>query len=415
MQVALDEGPGPPIKYEYPDFSKLHQVVSNLIRCTDLSARCESSSGQPVLINPHAAHDSLVPISPEAYEYLFGRTSYIKKLTEDTNVGEDGVKLLQYCSWENPQFSHLILTELMWQSGYAYWHDMRHHTELLLQVLLMEDSWQSHRIHNALLGVAEERDGLLDTIHRSKTHYQKRAYIIMKMLVHLFRSSAVAHSMLKSNPRIGQQWTAAVEWLQDELEKGRSGGQYNYNSWSPPVQSNDNTNGYMLERSQSAKNILQKAFELCPDEEQDVLIDSDAEQPEEMAHDGQLGGDPRLATQGSTSGASQSTTTTTSTSSDTRTIVDQIQPVGEDMDAVVRRVSQISVAQVGLPIQCENPTDSDPQIIFLQQLDCTQAHETQPEKSEAPNNSNTTVENGPNSGVLEKLLPEDVTPVVHSD
>lgn len=347
MQVALDEGPGPPIKYEYPDFCKLHQVVSNLIRCTDLSLRCESSTTQPVLPNPHAASDTLVPISPEAYEYLFGRTSYIKKLTEDTNVGEDGVKLLQYCSWENPQFSHLILTELMWQCGYAYWQDLRHHTELLLQVLLMEDSWQSHRIHNAVLGVAEERDGLLDTIHRSKTHYQKRAYIIIKMLVHLFRNSSVAHSMLKTTPRIAQQWTAAVEWLQDELEKGRgSGGQYNYNSWSPPVQSNDNTNGYMLERSQSAKNILQKAFELCPDEEQDVLLDSDAEQVDDSsAIEGQTGGESRGA-QSSVGMASQSTTATTSTSSDTRTIVDHIQPLGEDMEAVVRGVNQIAVVQV---------------------------------------------------------------------
>ena len=342
MQVALDEGPGPPIKYEYPDFSKLHQVVSNLIRCCDLSARCESSTGQPVLPNPHAAAEQLVPISMEAYEYLFGRTSYIKKLTEDTNVGEDGVKLLQYCSWENPQFSHLILTELMWQCGYAYWHDMRHHTDLLLQILLMEDSWQSHRIHNALLGVAEERDGLLDTIHRSKTHYQKRAYIIIKMLVHLFRNSAAAHAMLKSNTRIAQQWTAAVEWLQDEMEKERGVGPYNYNSWSPPVQSNDSTNGYMLERSLSAKNILQKAFELCPDEEQDVLVDSDAEQMDES------GGGLTEASEEKRTGQvqSQSTTATTSTSSDTRTIVDQIQPLSEEVEQVVRGVSQMAVGQV---------------------------------------------------------------------
>lgn len=356
MQVALDEGPGPAIKYEYPDFTKLHQVVSNLIRCTDLSARCESSTGQPVLQNPHAASETLVPISDEAYGYLFGRTSYIKKLTEDTNVGEDGVKLLQYCSWENPQFSHLILTELMWQCGYAYWHDMRHHTELLLQVLLMEDSWQSHRVHNALLGVADERDGLLDTIHRSKTHYQKRAYIIIKMLVHLFRNSAVAHSMLKANLRIAQQWTAAVEWLQDELVKGRGGvgggGQYNYNSWSPSVQSNDNTNGYMLERSQSANNVLQKAFELCPDEEEpDVLMDSDLEQLDESMPEGrQAGGGGGSATQSSSGGLSisQSTTATTSTSSDTRTIVDHLQPNEDEVvEPVVRGVNQMTVSQVG--------------------------------------------------------------------
>lgn len=78
--------------------------------------------------------------------------SYIKKLIEDTNTGEDGLKLLQYCSWENPHFSQALLTELLWHCGYAYWHDMRHHTELLLHILLMEDSWQHHRIHNALMG-----------------------------------------------------------------------------------------------------------------------------------------------------------------------------------------------------------------------------------------------------------------------
>ena len=193
--------------------------------------------------------------------------SYIKKLIEDTNSGEDGLKLLQYCSWENPQFSRAILIELLWQCGYAYWHDMRHHTELLLNILLMEDSWQSHRVHNALLGITLDREGLLETINRAKTHYQKRAYQCIKCLVQLFRKSRVALTMLQTNHEITRKWTSAVEWLQDELERQRSvSSQYNYSSWSPPAQSNDNTNGYTLERSQSAKNTLQLAFELCPDE-----------------------------------------------------------------------------------------------------------------------------------------------------
>lgn len=78
--------------------------------------------------------------------------SYVKRLIEDTNIGEEGVKLLQYCSWENPHFSRTLLAELLWHCGYAYWHNMRHHTELLLQLLLIEDSWQHHRIHNAIMG-----------------------------------------------------------------------------------------------------------------------------------------------------------------------------------------------------------------------------------------------------------------------
>ena len=31
IQVALDEGPGPPIKYQYAELSKLYQVYTRLI------------------------------------------------------------------------------------------------------------------------------------------------------------------------------------------------------------------------------------------------------------------------------------------------------------------------------------------------------------------------------------------------
>lgn len=193
--------------------------------------------------------------------------SYIKKVIEDTNVGDEGLKLLQYCSWENPHFSRAVLTELLWQCGFAYCHDMRHHTDLLLNILLIDDSWQHHRIHNALNGVAEEREGLLETIQRAKTHYQKRAYQIIKCLTQLFHKSPIALQMLHTNSNITRHWSIAVEWLQGELDRQRGiGCQYNSYSWSPPAQSNDNTNGYMLERSQSAKNTWSMAFELCPDE-----------------------------------------------------------------------------------------------------------------------------------------------------
>ena len=52
MLVALDEGPGPPIKYQYPELGKLYAVVSQLIRCCDVSARCQSSAVASVRFNP---------------------------------------------------------------------------------------------------------------------------------------------------------------------------------------------------------------------------------------------------------------------------------------------------------------------------------------------------------------------------
>lgn len=278
MQVALDEGPGQPIKHQYPELSKLHHVVSQLVRCSNVTAKCQSSSegGNP-LPNPYGdvsvLPENRMPLSKEAMEYLFGKTAYIKKLIEDIHVGEEGLKLLQYCSWENPHFSRSLLIELLWQCGFAYWHDMRHHTDMLLNILLMEDTWQNHRIHNALMGVAEEREGLLETIQRTKTHYQKRAYQIIKCLVQLFKRSRCAHEMLLTNYKVSNQWSSACDWLREELDRRITSNQYNYSSWSQSTvatvsaaTTNENTNGYMLERSLSAKNTLQLACELCPNE-----------------------------------------------------------------------------------------------------------------------------------------------------
>lgn len=81
--------------------------------------------------------------------------------------------------------------------------------------------------------------------------------------------------MLHANPQISRPWASAVEWLHDELDSKRGvASQYNYSSWSPPAQSNENTNSFVLERSQSAKNILQMAFELCPEEVKIKIIEN---------------------------------------------------------------------------------------------------------------------------------------------
>nr|CAD7589819.1 unnamed protein product [Timema genevievae] len=323
MLVALDEGPGPAIKYQYPELTKLHQVVSQLIRCCDVSHKCQSSQmsqGNVALPNPYgdpACPDFIMPIQPQAAEILFGRTSYIKKMIEDANLSDETVKLLQFCCWENPHFSRTVLSELLWQIAYAYCHELRHHMDLLLAMLLLEDSWQTHRIHNALKGllswvltsyvadnlrlrvlskqfllqnhqgVPEEREGLFDTVQRSKNHYQKRAYQCIKCMVALFSKCRAAHQMLHSNAEIKRKWMVAVEWLQDELERRpyAPNAQYSYNNWSPPAQSNESTNGYFLERSSSARKTLERACELCPEEEPEVeelLEEGEGSQPEEQ-------------------------------------------------------------------------------------------------------------------------------------
>lgn len=122
-------------------------------------------------------------------------------------------------------------------------------------------------------GVSEEREGLLEIIHRNRINYQKRAYQCIKCLTHLFRKSAVARNMLTANLVIARQWTVAVEWLHEELDRQRGvASQYNYSAWSPPAQSNENTNSFILERSQSARNILALACELLPEEVRKMIF-----------------------------------------------------------------------------------------------------------------------------------------------
>ncbi|CAB1346501.1 unnamed protein product, partial [Coregonus sp. 'balchen'] len=118
MLVALDEGPGPPIKYQYAELGKLYTVVSQLVRCCDVAARMQSSiNGNPPLPNPYGDANQTTPVMPLQQlvgEILFVRTSYVKKIIEDCSNSEETVKLLRFSCWENPQFSSTVLSELLW-------------------------------------------------------------------------------------------------------------------------------------------------------------------------------------------------------------------------------------------------------------------------------------------------------------
>lgn len=58
MLVALDEGPGPAIKYQYAELGRLYQVVSQLIRSCDVSQKQQSSQQVSA---PHIHQGNLTP------------------------------------------------------------------------------------------------------------------------------------------------------------------------------------------------------------------------------------------------------------------------------------------------------------------------------------------------------------------
>ncbi|XP_078379070.1 ubiquitin carboxyl-terminal hydrolase 9X-like isoform X2 [Oculina patagonica] len=270
MLVALDEGPGPPIRYQYAELGKLYSVVSQLVRCCDVSSRMRSSipATQPKA-NPFGEGPPVMEIQSVVADILFNKATYLKKVIEESTTSEETLKLLRFCCWENPHFSRIVLSELLWQVAFSYTYELRPYLDLLLQMMLITDSWQSHRIHNTLKGIPDDKEGLFDTIQRSKNHYQKRAYQCIKFMVTLFCSCPLAHQILLAAQDLRRKWTWAVEWLNDELDRRPYTGGTSYNNWSPPAQSNETSNGYFLERSHSARLTLAKACELCPEEDQE--------------------------------------------------------------------------------------------------------------------------------------------------
>ncbi|PIK56077.1 hypothetical protein BSL78_06973 [Apostichopus japonicus] len=259
-------------------YFQLFQMYANL-------GAAENAEPSPNPFRDSSCTQPLMAVQPRVEELLYSRGGYVKKLIEDCNSSEETTKLLRFCCWEHPQFSLLVLGELLWQIAFAYTYELRPYLDLLRQILMMEDSWQQHRIINALRGIPEDRDGLFDTIQRSKNHHQKRAYQCIKCMVVLFSNCQIAQGLLNNHTDLKRKWHQAVEWLSDELERRSysSNTQYTYNNWSPPAQSNETSNGYFLERSNSARMTLAKACELYPDEEQEEVEVMDEQEGSDSA------------------------------------------------------------------------------------------------------------------------------------
>ncbi|XP_072935903.1 probable ubiquitin carboxyl-terminal hydrolase FAF isoform X3 [Epargyreus clarus] len=284
LSVCMDDSSSSLGKYQYPESAKVHQVVCALVRCCDVSARCQSAGaaeGALPLPNPYAdpppaahlahhAHHARPPLPAAAADILYNRTgTYIKKLTEECCGCEEGIRLLQFMCWEHAGWSRMALAELLWQMAYAYCHELRRHADALTALLLMEDSWQQHRIHNAIKGVSEERPGLLETALRARGHYQKRAYACVKLVVGVMSRAPAAVRCVHAQPDARRRWRQLLAWLQDELDRYGPGGYGSYGTWSPPGTSNETSSGYFLERSNSARKTLEKAYQLCPDVEEE--------------------------------------------------------------------------------------------------------------------------------------------------
>ncbi|KAI2802763.1 putative ubiquitin carboxyl-terminal hydrolase FAF-X [Blomia tropicalis] len=295
MSIATDEGTGYPIKYQYVEFGKLYQVVSLLIRCCNISDHCSSFNADRVVSPNPFRHeeisDYIQPLPLAAYEILFVKKKYLKKIIKDAHSLEDTCKLLQFCCWENPNFSLSVLNEIIYYITNAYTYELRPYFDLLYHLLMMPDSWQEHRIRTACIGDNPNWEGLFDLMQNHTDHPEKRVYQCIKFLSNLFIENIKASSILNESNDLKLKWKNATMWLRKSLNYPSStpssyfqynnnpSNNNNTNNWSTAASamSNETSNSYVLERSNSAAFTLNRAEELLVCEESQLSIETEVE------------------------------------------------------------------------------------------------------------------------------------------
>jgi len=145
-------------------------------------------------------------------------------------------------------------------------------------ILKIEDSWKLYRIEQALKGIPGDKEGFIDIILRNKSTQPKRAYLFIKFVTSLLEPNSAAHQIITQTPDLLNKWNASVDWLQCELDRRAPtvAAYYTSTTWSPP--SNEAVNGsFYLERSNSARNTLEKALNFRVDSVEAVNIENDDE------------------------------------------------------------------------------------------------------------------------------------------
>ena len=268
MCAALHEGPGPPIISQSLDLTKLFSFVATLLRCYDIVQHQESANkdeqpsdnpfknGEPFCVMPESIQNRLF-FKPT----ISLHTSYVKKMLEEGPASEEGILLLKFSCWENWEFSVHVISEIIFELSNSHNYELRQFMDLMLHILMIEDSWQRKRVLLTLKGIPNEIDSLFDIIHNSRLHYQKRAYLALKLVLQIVQFCPFTKEFLTTDFAIKRRYMLAVDWLNDELNRRMMSSAYsNYgNSWPHSTSNESSTNSLFLERTHSAHSLLANA------------------------------------------------------------------------------------------------------------------------------------------------------------
>ncbi|CAF3635592.1 unnamed protein product [Rotaria socialis] len=295
--MAFDDLPSTSIT-RFNEPSKFSIILSTLIRCYDVSALCKTKqSNNELLSNPFNIYDNnpICPIPEEMINIVYKNENFLRRLIEDSSTCEELHGLIRFLVWENPNVTCAILHEMVGSFSKLYANDLRSHLDILYLVLSVEDSWQEARILCVLKGtpISNEKQinnenalpsttlnknqkntcqTLFDIFSKLELSSEKRAYQLVKTLYLLFAKCGSAVSLLQTDQDVKRHWIHVVRWLRDQLDgQNHIPSNHSYYPTQGPIASNDISQGYFLERTQSAQSLLEKAWDLCSEKDYDEI------------------------------------------------------------------------------------------------------------------------------------------------
>eukprot|EP01018_Ginkgo_biloba_P002353 Gb_35991 [translate_table: standard] len=205
------------------DLSYLHSIVSLLLRNCDTSVKnekisCEDATERRMpLSNPHQLPGQTFDLPKDAEETIFKHRLYTNILIETCPDQEEVIKLFEFCSWQNQTFSLSLLQDIMEFVQRPLNNEINGILNLMLRLLLLNDSLQTLRQEIFLLGFENFPMGVMDLLMSRITSHKR--YTLLKFVVKLVADSPDTRMLL-----LGKQaeWKRVVDWLQDQLHNGSS-------------------------------------------------------------------------------------------------------------------------------------------------------------------------------------------------
>lgn len=157
ISLAIEFSSSFSIRSQYLD-DTLFQVVSVLVRSCDISGYILNKNNRLILPNKFMfdENENYITTLPEnIYDSLFIKKFFTKKIIKEYISLEENKKLMQFCCWENDEFSRYIIDEFLSLINNSYNHELDPYFVFMNKILKMNDSFQKFRIEYLLVGDKE--------------------------------------------------------------------------------------------------------------------------------------------------------------------------------------------------------------------------------------------------------------------